>query len=383
MNKTFPIEKFRTLSTPVYYYDLDLLDRTLDVLRSMSDYPGFKVHYAIKANANPMILKQVLNAGLGVDAVSGGEIAAALSAGFAADKIVYAGVGKSDEEIKLALSSGVSCLNVESAAELDVIEEIASHMGVVATVALRVNPNIDAHTHSYITTGLAENKFGVSLELLEPLVMRCIASSHLSLSGLHFHIGSQITDSDPFRMLCNVINNLQDYYETLNVRFSTINVGGGLGINYEEPDVEPIPDFRNYFSLFHEHLRLRPGQELHFELGRSIVAQCGSLITKVLYVKEGLNKKFVIVDAGMSDLLRPALYNAHHLIQNITPRSELQEVYDVVGPICESSDVFGTDVSLPLTCRGDLLAIRSAGAYGEIMASQYNCRKLPGAVSNR
>lgn len=383
MNKTFPIEKFRTLSTPVYYYDLDLLDRTLDVLRSMSDYPGFKVHYAIKANANPMILKQVLNAGLGVDAVSGGEIAAALSAGFAADKIVYAGVGKSDEEIKLALSSGVSCLNVESAAELDVIEEIASHMGVVATVALRVNPNIDAHTHSYITTGLAENKFGVSLELLEPLVMRCIASPHLSLSGLHFHIGSQITDSDPFRMLCNVINNLQDYYETLNVRFYTINVGGGLGINYEEPDVEPIPDFRNYFSLFHEHLRLRPGQELHFELGRSIVAQCGSLITKVLYVKEGLNKKFVIVDAGMSDLLRPALYNAHHLIQNITSRSELQEVYDVVGPICESSDVFGTDVSLPLTCRGDLLAIRSAGAYGEIMASQYNCRKLPGAVSNR
>lgn len=383
MNKTFPIEKFRTLSTPVYYYDLDLLDRTLDVLRSMSDYPGFKVHYAIKANANPMILKQVLNAGLGVDAVSGGEIAAALSAGFAADKIVYAGVGKSDEEIKLALSSGVSCLNVESAAELDVIEEIASHMGVVATVALRVNPNIDAHTHSYITTGLAENKFGVSLELLEPLVMRCIASPHLSLNGLHFHIGSQITYSDPFRMLCNVINNLQDYYETLNVRFSTINVGGGLGINYEEPDVEPIPDFRNYFSLFHDHLRLRPGQELHFELGRSIVAQCGSLITKVLYVKEGLNKKFVIVDAGMSDLLRPALYNAHHLIQNITPRSELQEVYDVVGPICESSDVFGTDVSLPLTCRGDLLAIRSAGAYGEIMASQYNCRKLPGAVSNR
>jgi diaminopimelate decarboxylase len=247
-------------------------------------------------------------------------------------------------------------------------------------VALRVNPNIDAHTHSYITTGLAENKFGISIEMLEAIVKRCVASPHIDLRGLHFHIGSQITQSDPFRMLCNVVNNLQDHYNAQGIYFPIINVGGGLGIDYDHPDTNPVPDFRTYFSMFHKHLRLRPGQELHFELGRSIVAQCGSLITKVLYVKQGLNKRFVIVDAGMTDLIRPALYQAHHTIQNLTSASGETAVYDVVGPICESSDVFGKDEQLPVTTRGDLLALRSAGAYGEIMASRYNCRELPASV---
>lgn len=380
MTHSFPMELLKSVRTPFYYYDTQLLDQTLDILRDMSNYPGFRVHYAIKANANPVILSHILNAGLGVDAVSGGEIQAALNAGFAPDKIVFAGVGKRDDEIELALNHGIECLNVESEAELEVIESIAAAMGVKAPVALRVNPNIDAHTHSYITTGLAENKFGISIEMLEAIVKRCVASPHIDLRGLHFHIGSQITQSDPFRMLCNVVNNLQDHYNAQGIYFPIINVGGGLGIDYDHPDTNPVPDFRTYFSMFHKHLRLRPGQELHFELGRSIVAQCGSLITKVLYVKQGLNKRFVIVDAGMTDLIRPALYQAHHTIQNLTSASGETAVYDVVGPICESSDVFGKDEQLPVTTRGDLLTLRSAGAYGEIMASRYNCRELPASV---
>lgn len=380
MTHSFPMELLKSVRTPFYYYDTQLLDQTLDILRDMSNYPGFRVHYAIKANANPVILSHILNAGLGVDAVSGGEIQAALNAGFAPDKIVFAGVGKRDDEIELALNHGIECLNVESEAELEVIESIAAAMGVKAPVALRVNPNIDAHTHSYITTGLAENKFGISIEMLEAIVKRCVASPHIDLRGLHFHIGSQITQSDPFRMLCNVVNNLQDHYNAQGIYFPIINVGGGLGIDYDHPDTNPVPDFRTYFSMLHKHLRLRPGQELHFELGRSIVAQCGSLITKVLYVKQGLNKRFVIVDAGMTDLIRPALYQAHHTIQNLTSASGETAVYDVVGPICESSDVFGKDEQLPVTTRGDLLALRSAGAYGEIMASRYNCRELPASV---
>ena len=380
MTHSFPMELLKSVRTPFYYYDTQLLDQTLDILRDMSNYPGFRVHYAIKANANPVILSHILNAGLGVDAVSGGEIQAALKAGFAPDKIVFAGVGKRDDEIELALKHGIECLNVESEAELGVIESIAAAIGVKAPVALRVNPNIDAHTHSYITTGLAENKFGISIEMLEAIVKRCVASPHIDLRGLHFHIGSQITQSDPFRMLCNVVNNLQDHYNAQGIYFPIINVGGGLGIDYDHPDANPVPDFRTYFSMFHKHLRLRPGQELHFELGRSIVAQCGSLITKVLYVKQGLNKRFVIVDAGMTDLIRPALYQAHHTIQNLTSASGETAVYDVVGPICESSDVFGKDEQLPVTTRGDLLALRSAGAYGEIMASRYNCRELPASV---
>lgn len=380
MTHSFPMELLKSVRTPFYYYDTQLLDQTLDILRDMSNYPGFRVHYAIKANANPVILSHILNAGLGVDAVSGGEIQAALNVGFAPDKIVFAGVGKRDDEIELALNHGIECLNVESEAELEVIESIAAAMGVKAPVALRVNPNIDAHTHSYITTGLAENKFGISIEMLEAIVKRCVASPHIDLRGLHFHIGSQITQSDPFRMLCNVVNNLQDHYNAQGIYFPIINVGGGLGIDYDHPDTNPVPDFRTYFSMFHKHLRLRPGQELHFELGRSIVAQCGSLITKVLYVKQGLNKRFVIVDAGMTDLIRPALYQAHHTIQNLTSASGETAVYDVVGPICESSDVFGKDEQLPVTTRGDLLALRSAGAYGEIMASRYNCRELPASV---
>ena len=373
----FPIEEFSTLKTPFYFYDLRLLERTVKEIRRTARDPRFKVHYAIKANANPGILRTIQAAGFGVDCVSGWEIEAALEAGFRGDRIVFAGVGKSDAEIRTALEADIECFNIESEPELRVISEIATEMGKTARVAIRVNPNIDAHTHAYITTGLAENKFGINLEQLESIIDLAGSLPAIELRGLHFHIGSQITETEPFVMLCETINRLQDEYEQKGVKFNLINVGGGLGIDYAHPERHPIPDFEAYFTTFHNHLRLRPDQELHFELGRSIVAQCGSLITRVLYVKQGTSKRFAIVDAGMSDLIRPALYSAHHKIENISnPNGELHH-YDVVGPICESSDRFGESETLPEVRRGDMLALRSAGAYGEIMASRYNCRPFP------
>ena len=376
----FPIKEFESQSTPFYYYDMELLRNTLDAIKTAAPDSCFHVHYAIKANANSLVIREIAKAGFGVDCVSEGEIRAALNAGFPSSKIVFAGVGKGDSEIDFALDNDIECFNVESIPELQLIQEMASVKDKIANVALRVNPNIDAHTHHYITTGLEENKFGIALEMLHEAVDFCLKNPNLRLVGLHFHIGSQITVTEPFKILCERINTLVDQYKKLGVEFRMINVGGGLGIDYDDPDGHPIPDFKSYFDVFRENLRLDATQQVHFELGRSIVGQCGSLITKVRYIKEGVKKKFVIVDAGMTDLIRPALYQAHHLIQNITSQSSETEVYDVVGPICESSDCFGMEETLAVTRRGDLLAIRSAGAYGEIMASQYNCRNLPGSI---
>ena len=377
MKGTFPIEKFKELQTPFYYYDADLLRETLKVLTAEAGkHENFVVHYAVKANANPKVLNIIHNAGLGADCVSGGEINAALKAGFPASGIVYAGVGKSDREIELGLSKGIFCFNVESEAELEVIQEIAARMDKTAQVALRINPNIGAHTHANITTGLAENKFGIAMEDMERIIERAQEMSHIQLIGLHFHIGSQILDMGDFEALCNRINELQDQLERCQIQLPNINVGGGLGIDYQHPNRVSIPDFKAYFDTYAKHLKLRPGQKLHFELGRAVVAQCGSLITRTLYVKQGVAKQFAIVDAGMTELIRPALYQAYHKIENISSEEPVRP-YDVVGPICESSDVFGKQIDLNATRRGDLIALRSAGAYGEIMASQYNCRPLP------
>ena len=371
----FPIDKFQALRTPFYYYDTQLLDQTLDEAKRCL-YADYHLHYAIKACTNPQVLRHIVAAGLGADCVSGGEIRACLDAGFPADKIVFAGVGKSDWEIELALMADIFCFNVESIPELEVINELAQRHGKVARVAFRINPNVGAHTHDNITTGLAENKFGIAWEQTQEVIERSRQMSHIECIGLHFHIGSQILDMDDFATLALRINELQEVLDTYGIRLPHINVGGGLGIDYQEPDEHPIPNFRDYFGTFHRYLRLRQGQQLHFELGRSLVAQCGSLITRVLYVKPTSLKRFVIVDAGMTDLIRPALYDAYHRIDNLS-RQDGDEVYDVVGPICESSDVFVRDYHMPTTFRGDLLALRSAGAYGEIMASQYNCRALP------
>lgn len=372
----FPLEKLKGIETPFYYYDMDLLKRTLKIVKEETKKYGYVQHYAVKANANRRILEVIASEGFGADCVSGNEVKAAITAGFPASKIVFAGVGKTDKEINLALDLNIFCFNAESLPELEVINELAAKKGKIAQVAFRINPNVDAHTHEYITTGLSENKFGFSLSILPEAIEKVKALKSVKLIGIHFHIGSQIEEVDTFTPLCKKVNELQDLFEKNGVTLENINLGGGLGIDYDNPDKNPIPDFESYFELFHKNLKTRDGQLVHFELGRAVVAQCGSLVTKTIYVKHGDSKTFAIVDAGMTDLIRPALYQAYHEIENISSDLPIQK-YDIVGPICESSDVFAKEYNLNETKRGDLLVLRSAGAYGEIMASQYNCRDLP------
>nr|WP_314829056.1 diaminopimelate decarboxylase [uncultured Prevotella sp.] len=377
MVQKFPIDKFKKIETPFYYYDCDLLRETLQAInKELKKYENFIVHYAIKANANAKVLKVIQQTGMGADCVSGGEIQRCLDCGFPADKIVYAGVGKSDWEINLGLDHDIFCFNVESVAELEVINELAAKKGKTANVCFRINPDVGAHTHEKITTGLAENKFGIAMQDMLPTILAASKMENIHFIGLHFHIGSQLLEMTDFRHLCSRINEIQDGLEQENIKIKNINVGGGLGIDYDNPDNHPIPDFKSYFYTFARYLKLREGQKLHFELGRAVVGQMGSLITRTLYVKQGTAKQFAIVDAGMTDLIRPALYQASHKIENLSSDGALH-AYDVVGPICESSDVFAKGIELNTVHRGDLIAMRSAGAYGEIMASQYNCRKLP------
>ena len=375
----FPTQRFAELETPFYYYDMDVLGETLQTIKELiAPHPNYHVHYAIKANANPRIMQTIAQTGLGADCVSGGEVEAAHNAGFAGKDIVFAGVGKSDREIINALNIGIHNFNVESIAELEVINELAHNLGKKAKVCFRINPNVDAHTHAKITTGLNENKFGIAMEDMIPAFREAQKMDSVEYIGLHFHIGSQILDLSVYVALCERINQLQDELEANGIQTKNINVGGGLGIDYDMPDTHPIPNFEEYFKIFTDNLKLRDGQQLHFELGRSIVAQCGSLIARTLYIKQGHTKRFVIVDAGFTELVRPAMYGAHHHTENLSVTDKTRTTkYDVVGPICESSDVFSTDELLPVTKRGDLIAFRSAGAYGEVMASTYICRPLP------
>lgn len=378
MHLIMDLKRFSERRTPFYTYDTQLLQQTLAAIRdAIADAPHFHVHYAVKACATPGILRLIAAAGLGADCVSGGEVERAADCGFAPADIVFAGVGKSDQEINAALRLGISCFNVESLPELEVINELAAAQGKVANVAFRINPNVDAHTHAKITTGLNENKFGLAMEDMLPAIRRAQELPAVKYVGLHFHIGSQITEFEPFENLVQRVNELQNVLDAEGIRTEWINVGGGLGVNYTQPEEEPIPDFASYFRVFKEKLALRPGQQVHFELGRAVVAQCGSLICRVLYVKHGHEKDFVIVDAGMTDLMRPALYGSTHEARNLSHPEAPTARFDIVGPICESSDVFLSDYNLPSPQRGDLIAFKSAGAYGEIMSSCYNCRPLP------
>lgn len=376
MNKDkFPIHKFNSIETPFYYYDIELLNQTIKTIKAEIEDKPFYVHYALKANTNTRLLKEISKQGFGADCVSGNEILTAIENGFDPQQIAFAGVGKTDKEIEIALDNDIFSFNVESIPEMHAINDLAKAKNKKARIALRINPNVDAHTHSYITTGLNENKFGLEEENI-PQVLKLLPSlTSLDLIGLHFHIGSQITELSSFKNLCSRINDFQTYFETSGIWLEHINVGGGLGIDYENPSKNPITKFSEYFNLFSNHLKLREGQALHFELGRSVVAQCGSLISRVTYLKEGIQKKFAILDAGMTDLIRPALYQAFHYIENLTSDKETC-IYDIVGPICESSDIFAKDHKLNQTERGDFVAIHSAGAYGEVMASRYNCRDI-------
>ncbi|MGE0561196.1 MAG: diaminopimelate decarboxylase [Flavobacteriales bacterium] len=368
------IEKYKTLKTPFYHYNLEVLEQTLQALTHEAKPYNYHVHYALKANVNTEVLKLINQYGLGADCVSGNEVKKALETGFKHNEIVFAGVGKTDEEVEFALDNDIFCFNCESLPEIEVINEIAERKNKIAHIALRINPNINAKTHHYITTGLEENKFGINMWEMDEVLKTILSLKNIKLIGLHFHIGSQITDLQTFQSLCLRVNEIQEWFYQHHIIVEHINVGGGLGVDYEHPDKNLIPDFNAYFEQFRKFLSLRPQQQLHFELGRSLVAQCGNLITKVLYVKKGVNTNFAIVDAGMTDLLRPALYQASHKIENLTTTSTEQERYDVVGPICESSDCFAKALLFPTTQRGDLIAIRTAGAYGEVMASNYNLR---------
>lgn len=371
------IKKFESLPTPFYYYDIDLLKRTLAELKKHSDKFGYHVHYALKANSNHKLLEIIRQAGLGADCVSGNEVKRAVECGFTGDNIVFAGVGKSDAEIIYALNQNIFSFNAESIQELDVLNDLAKKQNKVAPVALRINPNVDAHTHKYITTGLEENKFGINPYEFDAVIEKIKKCDHIKLMGIHFHIGSQVTDLKPFKQLCLRVNEINNWFLHKGFDLEHLNVGGGLGINYKEPDKEPIVNYEEFFNVFHQFLEPRAHQKVHFELGRAVIAQCGNLISKVLFVKNGINTNFAILDAGMTELIRPALYQAFHKIENLSRADKDKTIkYDIVGPICESSDCFGKAVPMPETFRNDLIVLRSTGAYGEVMASQYNLREL-------
>lgn len=378
----YPTDRFRGLETPFYYYDLDLLKATLAACKTEADRHGFHVHYAMKANFNPRILQTVCHAGFGADCVSGNEVRAAVETGFKPETIFFAGVGKTDNEIDLGMIYDIACFNVESIEELRVINKLAGARKQKARIALRINPDIDAKTHKNITTGLEENKFGINEWELPDCVEVLKECANLQFVGIHFHVGSQITDMDVFKELCAVVNEKAEWFEKSGFPVRILNVGGGLGVDYMNTDGNPIPDFKSYFAVFKENLKVKKSQQVHFELGRALVAACGTLVARVLYVKQGVKKNFVILDAGMTELMRPALYGAVHKIENLTAKGGSAK-YDVVGPICESTDVFATGIELPETSRGDIVLIHTAGAYGEVMASNYNLRQSVKSIFNQ
>ena len=367
------LEAFKNIETPFYYYDMELLRATLEECRSQAGKYGYKVHYAIKANDQQRIVDTVCSYGFGVDCVSGGEIELAVESGFDPAKIVFAGVAKTDAEIRLALKVGIGCFNCESIPEIERIDELAGEMGLRAYIAIRVNPDIDAHTHKYISTGLEENKFGISIRAFDTVVETLSAVKNIDFRGLHVHVGSQITEMSVFALACKRTVDLMHRFERAGFPVKSINLGGGLGVDYEHPVANPMPQFDAWFATVNENLPLAPGQELHFEPGRSLVAQCGDLISRAVYVKQGIDRKFVILDAGMNDLIRPALYQAYHDVENLTSDGQMQR-YDVAGPVCESSDSWGEGLMVAEAHRGDLFAIHSAGAYGQVMAMPYNRR---------
>ena len=383
------IDKLDKVATPFYFYDMELFCRTVDHVAVLAARHDIKVHYAIKANVERRLLEYISAKGFGADCVSGNEVLHAHDCGFPADKIVYAGVGKSDKEIHDALMLGIEAFNCESLQEIYVINEMAHQYDCKANVSVRINPDIDAHTHKYVTTGLYENKFGISQHEFDKLIDLIHKSGHINFIGLHFHIGSQITRVDEvFALECKRVNEIVAYFERNGLRIDNINLGGGLGVDYDDPDENPIADFEAWFRTIEENIVRRQDQTVHVEPGRSLVAQCATLISRVLFVKSGETKNFLIMDAGMNDLIRPALYGAYHKIENLSAQMRTffptHQAYDIVGPVCESSDVWGAGRLLPLSVRGDLMAIRSAGAYGQVMASRYNMKNLaPSVFSDR
>jgi len=373
-------DKLKELETPFYLYDISLLRQTLESVTTLAERYGYVLHYAIKANYDPKILSLIKEYGIGIDCASIGELRCAIEAGFPASSIVYAGVGKKDKELRYAIEQGIFAINCESFQEIEVVNALAAEAGKVVDIALRINPDIDPRTNHCIDTGQADSKFGISYEEVQARAEEIKAFKNINIRGMHLHIGSQIRELHVFGYLCDKVNAIVGYLEGLGFKFDFVDVGGGLGVNYDLPENEPVPNFASVFSIINTHLKVG-GKQVHFEFGRSIVAQCGELITKVLYGKTtATGRKIIIVDASMTELIRPALYGAYHNIENITSLSETKARYTIAGTACESTDIFDEGITLPETTRGDLLTIKTAGAYGMSMASRYNLHDLPAAV---
>lgn len=359
----------RTYQTPTYVYSRLALTTAFEQFQSGLSGHDHLICFAVKANPSLAILNLFARLGAGFDIVSGGELARVLAAGGDPQKVVFSGVGKSHAEIRAALEAGIFCFNVESANELQRIQQVAAAMGKIAPVSLRVNPNVDAKTHPYISTGLKNNKFGVAFEDAHALYRQAAQMPNIAVHGVDCHIGSQITELSPFLDALDKVLGLVDALARENIHIRHIDVGGGVGITYSD---ETPPDFKTYTAAIMQKLAGRPVKVL-FEPGRALVGNAGVLLTKVEYLKPGETKNFAIVDAAMNDLMRPALYDAYHGITTIAPSTAPVHTYEVVGPVCESGDFLGHDRDLAIA-EGDYLAIHSAGAYGMSMASNYNTR---------
>ena len=366
------LKKFTELPTPFYFYDTDILRENLKSLSNCLKTNN-KVFFSVKSNTNPKILNIISDHKLGIDAVSFNEIKHCLRNGFIADDIVFAGVGKTDKEIEDGIKCNISCFNVESFQELDLINKLSKKQSKKTNVSIRINPNITSDTNKKIQTGSDEDKFGIDIKDINH-IPELSKLSNIDITGIHFHIGSQLLDLKPFKKLCVITNDITTHLKENGVKLRNINVGGGLGIDYDDPINNPISNFNDFINLFNKNINLDKNQSIHFELGRSVVGQCGYLISRILYEKISYNKNFLILDSGMNNLIRPALYNSIHKISNISVNNKDYINYDVVGPICESTDTFAKNYKLPSSSRGDLIAIHSCGAYAESMSSNFNLR---------
>ncbi|HJE03557.1 diaminopimelate decarboxylase [Aliarcobacter thereius] len=355
--------------TPFYVYDFNHITKQYEELKSSFRARKSLIAYAVKANSNLSVIKHLAELGAGADCVSIGEVKRALKVGIPTYKIIFSGVGKSDDEIKEALLLDILMINVESAAELNRVELISKELNKVARISIRVNPNIDPKTHPYISTGLHENKFGVDIDTAKRMYIQCKNSENLEPTGIHCHIGSQLTELEPIKESINIVANLVRNLKAIKIELSFMDIGGGLGIVYNDEKLINTYDYAQTIldSMF--------GLDLTVicEPGRFIVGNSGIFITKVLYEKINGNKRFIIVDGAMNDLIRPALYDAYHKIEVLNDNKDFSDC-NIVGPVCESGDFFAKNIDLPSTQSGDLVAIYSAGAYGFTMASNYNTR---------
>ncbi|MCV2882878.1 diaminopimelate decarboxylase [Actibacterium sp. XHP0104] len=366
----------RSVGTPFYCYSTATLTRHFTLFDQALDGMDHLVCYAMKANSNQAVLRLMASLGAGVDVVSGGEYARARAAGFDGDKIVFSGVGKTREEMRAALSGGIRQFNLESEPEMHRLNAVALELGVVAPVTVRVNPDVDAKTHEKIATGKSENKFGIPIARAREVYAEIAKLPGLRVVGIDVHIGSQLTDLEPFRQAYRKVADLTRALRSDGHEIIRLDLGGGLGIPYERTNTAP-PLPVEYGAMVREELG-DLGCEIEIEPGRLIAGNAGILVTEVVYVKHGEGRDFLIVDAAMNDLVRPAMYSAHHDIVPVieaTAGAE-QTPYDVVGPVCETGDTFAKQRNLPALAEGDLVAFRSAGAYGAVMASEYNTRPL-------